>query len=208
MEQKISRLIANLKRRNIEAVYVTSKEEAFLQIKQAIPAGRSIGISGSKTLDDLQAVSRLEASGYNVFNQYKTGLSREQSLAMRNLGSRADYFLTSCNAVSESGELVFLSGYGHRTAGIANAENVLVVCGINKIADGLEQALRRSREKATVLNCRRLGWKSACLADGACHSDICLAPEYKRMCCQVMIIESEVSPGRLKMILVGDELGF
>jgi len=208
MEQRIVDLIANLKRRNIEGIYLDFRDKAKERIKQFILKGSTVGISGSKTLDELGIVADLEASNYEVFNQYKPGISREQSLQMRNLGSGADYFLTSCNAISEEGELVFFSAYGHRTSGIANADNVIVVCGLNKIVPNLEQALKRSREHATVLNCKRLDWKSACLGDGACRKDICLAPDYKRMCCQVLIIESEINPERLKVIIVGENLGF
>jgi len=208
MEQRVASLIANLKHRNIEGIYLDSKEEARDKIKQLILKNASVGISGSKTLDELGIVASLEASDYEVFNQYKPGISREQSLQMRNLGSRADYFLTSCNAISEKGELVFFSGYGHRTSGIANADNVIVACGLNKIVPSLEQALKRSREHASVLNCKRLDWKSACLEGGLCRKEICLAPDYKRMCCQVLVIESEINPARLKVIIVGEELGF
>jgi len=208
MEQRVASLIANLKQRNIEGIYLDSKEEARDKIKQLILKNASVGISGSKTLDELGIVASLEASDYEVFNQYKPGISREQSLQMRNLGSRADYFLTSCNAISEKGELVFFSGYGHRTSGIANADNVIVACGLNKIVPSLEQALKRSREHASVLNCKRLDWKSACLEGGLCRKEICLAPDYKRMCCQVLVIESEINPARLKVIIVGEELGF
>ena len=208
MEQRISNLIANLKRRNIDGIYAASKDEAREKIKQSILKSSTVGISGSKTLDEIGIVAFLEASDYEVFNQYKPGISREQGLQMRSLGSRADYFLSSCNAISEEGELVFFSAYGQRTSGIANADNVIVVCGLNKIVPNLEQALKRSRELATALNCKRLDWKSACLADGACRKDICLAPEYKRMCCQVLIIESEVNPKRLKVMIVGENLGF
>jgi len=106
------------------------------------------------------------------------------------------------------GELVFFSGYGNRTAGISYAKNVVVVCGINKITPNLEEALKRAREYATPLNCQRLNWNSACLADGICRREICLFPEYKRMCCQVLIIEAEVTPERMRVILVGENLGF
>ncbi|MDD5115900.1 MAG: lactate utilization protein [Candidatus Omnitrophica bacterium] len=208
MEQKIEGLIAGLKRRNIEGIYVESRQEAGVKIEQFIPKSSSVGISGSKTLDEIGIVARLEASGYKVFNQYKPGISRQQSMQMRNLGCRADCFLTSCNAISEKGEIVFFSGYGHRTSGISNADNLVVVCGVNKITSSLDQALKRSREHATVLNCKRLDWKSACLQDGTCRKDICLAPEYKRMCCQILVIESEVNPGRMKVIIVGESLGF
>ncbi|MDD5561913.1 MAG: lactate utilization protein [Candidatus Omnitrophica bacterium] len=208
MDKELSGLIANLKRRNIEGIYVPSREEARVKIKQLILKRATVGISGSKTLDELGIVALLEAGSYEVFNQYKAGISREQSLQMRNLGCRADYFLTSCNAVSEEGELVFLSANGQRTSGIANADNVIVVCGINKIVPNLEQALKRGREQAATLNCKRLDWKSACLADGVCHKDICFAPEYKRMCCQLLVVESEINPERLKVIIVGEDLGF
>jgi L-lactate utilization protein LutB len=208
MDKRIDSLMLGLKRRNIEPFYAASRQDANNEIERLVLKGSTVGISGSKTLDELGTVSLLEASGYRVFNQYRSGISRQESMEMRNLGCRADYFLTSCNAISEKGELVFFSGYGHRTAGIANAANVIVVCGLNKIVPDMEQAVKRSREKATVLNCRRLNWDSACLKDGLCHSDICLAPEYKRMCCQLLIIESEIQAGRLKVVIVGEELGF
>jgi hypothetical protein len=207
-EERIAELIANLKRRNINGIYLNSRQEARERIKQLILKRASVGISGSKTLDELGIVADLEASDYEVFNQYKPGISREQSMRMRSLGSRADYFLTSCNAIAQSGEMVFFSGYGHRTSGIANADNLIVTCGLNKITPDLDAALKRSREYATVLNCKRLDWKSACLKDGICHKDICLAPDYKRMCCQVLIIEGEINPDRVKVIIVGENLGF
>jgi len=207
-EEPAADLIANLKRRNIDGVYVRSGQEACGKIEQFIAEGSSVGISGSKTLDELGIVGRLENAGFKVFNQYKPGLSRQESMRVRNLGCRADYFLTSCNAVARSGEMVFLSGYGHRTSGIANSDNLIVVCGLNKITADLDQALKRSRDQATVLNCRRLDWKSACLKDGVCRKDICLEPDYKRMCCQLLVIESEVAPGRVKVIITGEKLGF
>jgi hypothetical protein len=104
--------------------------------------------------------------------------------------------------------MVFFSAYGHRTSGIANADNLIVACGLNKITPDLDAALKRSREYAAVLNCKRLDWKSACLKDGICHKDICLSPDYKKMCCQVLIIEGEINPERVKVIIVGETLGF
>ncbi len=208
MKQKVENLISNLKRRNISGIYLESKDRAKEKIEEIIPLNNSVGISGSKTLDEIGIVASLQERGNKVFNQYKPGLNRQQSLEIRNLGSGADYFLSSANAISEKGELVFFSGHGHRTSGIANAKNLIVVCGLNKITPNLEKALSRSREYATPLNCKRLAWKAACLADGICRKEICLAPDYKRMCCQILIIETEINPDRLKVILVGENLGF
>jgi hypothetical protein len=110
--------------------------------------------------------------------------------------------------VSEKGELVFFSAYGNRTAGISYARNVIVVCGINKLTKDLEAALNRARQYATPLNCKRLNWNTPCFQDGICRKEICLFPEYKRMCCQILIIEAEVVADRLKVIFVGEDLGF
>lgn len=208
MEEKIKGLIKKWEKRNIRGCYCANKEEAVKKILEIVPREATVGISGSVTLEQLAVVRELESYGNKVFSPYKPGISREENMAIRKQGTLADYYLASANAVSESGELVFFSGYGNRTAGIAYAKNALIVCGINKIAPDLAAALKRAREYATPLNCKRLNWGSACLADGICHNEICLFPEYKRMCCQSLIIEAEVTPDRLKVILVGESLGF
>ncbi len=208
MEQRIDHLIKNWQRRNITGLYCENKAQAADKILEIIPQTASIGISGSVTLDQLGIVKRLEGRGNQVFNQYKPGISREENLELRKKGSLADYYLTSANALSEKGELVFFSGYGNRPAGISYAKNVIVVCGINKITPNLEEAIKRAREYATPLNCKRLNWNTPCFKDGICRKEICLFPEYKRMCCQILIIEAEVTADRLKVILVGENLGF
>ena len=209
MEERIKSLIKNWPKRNISAVYCENKRGALDKALEIIPSNASIGISGSVTLDQLGLVKSLEARGNKVFNPYKTGISRDESLELRRQGAQsADYYLTSANAVSEKGELVFFSGYGNRTAGISYSRNVLVICGINKLTSNLDAAIRRAREYATPLNCRRLNWDTPCFKDGICKENICLFPEYKRMCCQVLIIEAESIKDRVRVILVGENLGY
>jgi hypothetical protein len=208
MDKEIGNLINNWQRRNICGFYFENGNGAVDKILEIIPQSVSVGISGSVTLDQLAIVKRLEARGTKVINQYKPGLTREKSLQLRRQGAGADYYLTSANAISMKGELVFFSAFGNRTAGISYAKNVIVVAGINKITSNLEEAIKRSREYATPLNCKRLNWTSACVQDGICRKEICLYPENKRMCCQILIIEAEVAPDRMKVILVGETLGF
>ncbi len=208
MDKKITNLINNWQKRNIAGLYCKNKEEAVEKILEIIPKSDSVGLSGSVTLNTLDILNKIEARGNKVFNQYKPGISRGESLEIRKQGTLADYYLASVNAISRHGELVFFSAYGNRTAGLSYAKNVVVVSGINKITDNLEQAIKRAREYVTPLNCKRLNWESACFKDGICHQEVCFSPEYKRMCCQVLIIEAEVTTGRLKVILVGEDLGF
>jgi len=208
MDIKIKALMRNWQKRNISGIFCLDKAEAAAKLLEIIPAAQTIGFSGSQTLEQLGTIKALKTRGNQVFDPYLAGLSREEGLDIRRKAAVADYYLTSANAIAEGGELVFFSGYGHRISGIANARQVIVVCGINKLTASLEEAISRSRKYATPLNCKRLNWQSACLADGACHEEVCFAPDYKRMCCQILIIETEINPERLKVILVNEPLGF
>jgi hypothetical protein len=208
MDPRIQKLLDNWKRRNINGIYCNSKDDAHKKILEFIPESSSIGFSGSQTLEQLEIIEMLESRGNNVLNQYAPQLSRDESMRMRRLSTQADYYLCSANAVSVTGELVFFSAYGHRIAGIAAADRVLVVCGVNKLMDNRLAAVIRAREFAAPLNVRRLKWDTPCSKDGICHDEECLAPDYNRMCCQMLILESEVDPERLTVVLVGEELGF
>lgn len=208
MEQKINNLIENWQKKNISGFYCHDKNKATEKILEMIPLNATIGMSGSLTLGQLKVVEKLVTRGNKVINQYQAGLSKAESFNLRKQSVLADYYLASANAISEEGEIVFFSAYGNRTAGISYAKNCLVVCGINKITPNLAEALKRSREYAAPLNCKRLNWNTPCFKDGVCSKEICLFPEYKRMCCQILIIEAEAIQDRLKVILVGEELGF
>jgi len=208
MDKQVEALFENWRKRNISGLYCKNKELAKMAVLGMIPRESSVGFSGSKTLEETEAIPALERRGNIIFDPYKPGLSREESLAIRREAVLADFYLASANALSMDGEMVFFSGYGNRTSGVAYAKNVIVICGINKLTANIQEAMTRAREFATPLNCKRLSWESACLKDGRCHDEICRFPEYKRMCCQVLIIEGEVALGRLRVILVGENLGY
>jgi hypothetical protein len=208
MDKKIESIFAALNKRNIQGIYCKDRGEALAKLLEIVPEDKTIGISGSRTLDEVGIVSQLIKRGNKVFNQYEKGLTPQQSLSVRNQGANADVYLSGANALTKNAEMVFFSANGHRIAGISNAKNVIIVCGINKIVDDIDKGIDRGRNYVTPLNCKRLNWSSACFEDGICHNEICLFPEYKRMCCQILIIEAEISPERLKLILVGEELGY
>lgn len=208
MDEKIEDLIKNWQKRNIMGFYCENKEEGIEKILEIIPKEASIGISGSQTLEQLAVVKYLEERGNIVFTPYKSGISREENLRIRRQGTQADYYLASANAISQNGELVFFSAYGNRIAGLSFAKQVIIVSGINKITANLACAIKRVREYATPLNCKRLNWDTSCFKNGICIEEACFFPEYKRMCCQILIIEAEVTSDRLKVILVGEDLGF
>jgi arginine repressor len=204
----VAELIVNLNKRNILGIYCEDKNAAHKKILEFISESATIGFAGSQTLEQLEIVEMLESRGNLIYNQYDPQLSRDESMKIRKQGTLADYYLTSANAVSKQGELFFLSAYGHRIAGIADAKNVIVVVGINKLAESFQSAMDRARKVATPLNCKRLKWDTPCVVDGVCRSEICFSPQFVRMCCQWLIIESEMNPDRMTVLIVGEELGF
>jgi len=191
MDESAEILIKNLSARNINVSYCDNSLEAVEKVLGLVPVDATVGVSGSKTISELKLIEKLKSRGNMVFDQNKPGIDKAQSQQIRQLGVGADYYLTSANAVSKDGELVFLSAWGHRIAGISNAKNVICICGINKITPDLDSALKRAKEYVTPLNYQRLNWDSK-----------------KRMVCQVLIIEGEVSAGRFTVLLVKESLGF
>lgn len=208
MREDIKELIGNWRKRNIAGIFCENKSQVNGKILELIPESASVGFCGSRTLEQLEIIKALELRGNKIFNQNAPGLSRDESMSIRRAGAQADYYLASANAVSKNGELVFFSAYGQRIAGIADGRQVIVVCGLNKIAANLEEAIKRARNYVTPLNCKRLNWPAFCLKDGICDSRACFAPEYKRMCCQILVLEAEAASGRLTVLLAGEDLGF
>ena len=208
MQKDIAELLDNWTKRNIEGIYLPGKGDVYAKLSGLIPVSATVGFSGSQTLEELGLIKLLQDRGNRVFDPYKPGLTRQESMELRKQGAEADYYLASANAIARTGELVFFSAFGQRIAGLASAGHVIIIAGINKITDNLPLALERARQYVTPLNCKRLDWPSPCRADGKCRQEICFYPEYKRMCCQTLIIEAELVLGRLKVILVGESLGF
>jgi hypothetical protein len=110
----------------------------------------------------------------------------------------ADVFLMGSNAITLDGELVNVDGYGNRVSAlIFGPKTVLIVAGKNKIADDVVAAMERIRTVAapkTYLKVR---------PDATLPTDIETA-SYG----QLVVTKRSMVPGRIKVILVGEELGY
>ena len=84
-------------------------------------------------------------------------------------------------------------------------DQVIVVAGMNKVAGDLEGAMRRAREVAAPVNAQRFaGLKTPCSVTGLCAD--CTGPD--SICCQIVTTRICRPAGRIKVVLVGEELGF
>ncbi len=197
-------VIANLKKRHMEGYYAETAGEAKNIALSLIKEGSSVAWGGSMTCTDIGLIDAVKNGNYQVIDRAEAGKSREKYKEIYGKLCTCDYFLTGANAITLDGELVNIDGTGNRVSFICfGPENVIVVAGMNKVVKGLDNALARARNVAAPINTARLERKTPCTVTGKCED--CLSPDC--ICDQILITRLSKN-GRIKVILVGEELGF
>jgi hypothetical protein len=116
-----------------------------------------------------------------------------------------DLFITSSNAVTESGQLVNLDMYGNRIGGITfGPKHVIILVGRNKIVGDLKDAIYRVKNYAAPVNAMRLDKKTPCVKTSYCEE--CKSPD--RICNTWTITEKSFPKGRVRVVLINQDLGF
>ena len=116
-----------------------------------------------------------------------------------------DYFLSSYIAISEYGLLLNIDCFGNRLAALCfGPKNVIILCGMNKVAQDVDAAVKRARSYAAPVNSMRFMGKTPCASTGTCHN--CVSEEC--ICNQVLLTRNCRPAGRIKIILIGEEIGF
>jgi len=140
-----------------------------------------------------------------VLDTYDTSIPRYEVLDMRRRALLVDVFITGTNAVTESGKLVNLDGTGNRVAALAfGPRHVIVLAGRNKVVPSVVAAMARIRDWAAPVNAARLERKTPCVK--TLHCEDCSSPD--RICNVWSIIEKSWPKGRIKIVLVDEDLGF
>lgn len=75
---------------------------------------------------------------------------------------------------------------------------------MNKVESTLEAALHRARNVAAPKNAIRLQRNTPCTIKGYCMD--CLSPDC--ICSDIVITRRSYVPNRIKVVLVGEELGY
>lgn len=199
------RVAEALNRRNYEAYYVSESADGVRKALSLIPAGASIGWGGSVSLEESGLLKEIKSGNFVLFDRDTAKTADERTEIMRSCLS-ADFFLTSFNAVSEDGTVINIDGNGNRVAAITfGPKNVIALVGMNKIARSDADALERVRSVAAPRNAERFGLKTTgCAVTGACQD--CHAPDC--ICSVIQTLRFCKIPRRIKVILVGEELGF
>ena len=197
-------LVKNLQKRHFEAYYCATKEEALQQVMALLPEGSTVGWGGAISASQVGVQAAVHAGSYNVIDRAQFSDPAEKLRCMRQCFD-ADYFITGANALCLEGQMVNIDGNGNRVGMIVyGPKNIIVVAGMNKVCATLEDAVRRARTVAAPMNQQRFGLPNPCTCTGVCAD--CLSES--SICNQILITRNCKPAGRIKFVLVGEELGF
>ena len=200
-----AKIVKALERRHFDAFYCATANEAKAKINELIPDGSSVTWGGTMTVRDTDIPGMLKKRGtLDVWDRDVVETAEEkQEMYLR--AFRADYYLSSANAISEDGVIVNIDGNGNRVAAITwGPQHVIFVIGMNKVAQDPEAALKRARSTASPINAARFDIQTPCQIDGQCHN--CNSPQ--SICNYIHFLRNSSKPGRIIVILVGENLGY
>lgn len=209
-EVQAATIIKGLAKRKMEGYYCADVEEAKKKLTELLaktddgsPAIKTVGYGGSMTLDENDFKDAVTSAGHELIvrENYKSPDEVKECNAKL---VNADAFLMSTNAITLDGELINIDGRGNRVSFlIYGPESVIIVAGMNKVVANVEDGLRRVRNIATPPNCIRLSCKTPCAVTGKCGE--CFGDS---ICCEFVVTRMSRIPNRIKVILVGEELGY
>ena len=196
-------LVKNLINRHFDACYCATKEEALEKALSLIPEGASVSWGGSQTAQQMGLLDAVKNGNYCAIDRF-AGTTPEEKERISKDGMFSDVFITGANALSIDGQMVNIDGAGNRVAAmIFGPKSVIVVAGMNKVVDTVEDALRRARTVAAPKNKQRFANVTPCDGTG-----ICADCKTEGCICNQIVITRHCRPvGRIKFILVGEDLG-
>ncbi len=203
-ESVANSIIKNLQKRQIEGYYCPDRASALQKSLQLIPKGSSIGWGGSITLTETGLMRAIQNGDYKIINRELVTNLEEQRKIYGEICT-ADFFLMSTNAITLDGELINIDGRGNRVAFLCyGPQNVLILAGMNKVVTDIDSGFKRVRNIASPPNAIRLSRKTPCAITGKCED--CYSPDC--ICGQFVVTRRSGVSNRIKVILIGEELGY
>lgn len=197
-------MIKNFARRNMEAFYCEDSASAVELAMHLMKDGNTVGFGGSETLKETGLLDAIRNSSLTLIDR-DLAKTPEEKKAFYFKNAMSDYFLMSSNAVTIDGELINIDGNGNRVACLIHGpEHVILMVGMNKVVTDVEAGVARVRNMASPANAARLGTRTPCGSTGHCGD--CNSPDC--MCCQIVVTRHSRHTGRIKVILIGEELGY
>ena len=213
VNKQIDMVLQALERNNMQGYYVDTRADVPAQVEALLHEQDTVSVGGSMTLRQCGVMDLLRSGRYHFLDREAPGLSREQVQQIYRDSFSADAYLCSTNAITLNGELYNVDGNANRVACLAyGPRSVIVVAGYNKIVTDLQAAQTRVKQIAAPANVNRLSCETYCANKGVCMgvnggmTDGCHSAG--RICCSYLVQGYQREAGRIKVILVGEELGY
>ena len=205
IDLRIKKTAEALERNNFKVYVAEDRNETIEILKTLINKGDTIGLGGSVTLSELGVVELCRSPEYKLFDRYANGMTQEETERVLGQSLLSDVFITSTNAITENGELYNVDGRANRVAAMLfGPRSVVVIAGYNKIVADIAAAEKRVKDVVAPMNCVRLGKKAPCTTSEGCRG--CISEEC--ICADRVLMSRQMKKGRVKVILVAEELGY
>ena len=196
-------LVKNLQSRHFDAYYCDSKQDALAKALELIPENDLVSWGGAMSAQQIGLIDAVRSGAHRTIDRDTCKTMAEREQAMKD-ALFCDTFIMGANAMSMDGQMVSIDGTGNRIGALVyGPKSVVVIVGMNKVEDTLEEAIRRARTVAAPKNKQRFGDGTPCSVTGICgdcKSEKCI--------CNHIVITRHCRPvGRIKFIIVGEELG-
>jgi hypothetical protein len=192
---RVERTIAALEANGISVLRASDAAEAKRIVLDLIPDASRVHQGASQTLDVLGITYEIEKSGrYSALRPRIWSMDREtEADEIRRLGAAPDVMLGSVHAVTETGSLVVASMGGSQLGPyVSGAGRVILVVGTQKIVSDLEEGLHRIDEYAYPLE------------DARAQAAYGIRSGVNK----ILVINREITPGRITVVLVDEVIGF
>lgn len=202
-DKKGPKVAENFNKRGFEAYYCPTKEDALAKAISLIPEDHVVSWGGSVSINDIGL--RPYVLEHRQVIDRDTAKTPEERKELLRKALLCDTFIMGTNAATEDGQLYNIDGTGNRVAAlIFGPKQVVVIVGMNKVEPTLDAAITRARSVASPMNMQRFSKKTPCAVTGMCAD--CLSPD---SICNQMVHTRRCAPaGRIKVILVGENVGF
>ena len=160
-----------------------------------IPIGAQVFTTTSQTLEQTGIAKEInESAKYDAVRPRLYAMNKNtQKKEMAKLGASADWGISSVAAITEDGHLLIASASGSQLPSHAYAaENVIFVAGTQKVVANIQEGIKRIYEYAYPLEDER-AQKAYGVRSGVN---------------KILIINKELAPGRIRIILANEKLGF
>lgn len=193
-DEDIAKVKDALTRNGIEVFIVESREEAKAKVFEIIPRGSRVMTATSQTAEELGLIAEIDESGnYDSARKFITSENDETVRQKIRRSNAPDHVVGSVHAVTHDGEVLVASNSGSQIPLYSyTAKHVIWVVGAQKVVENFDDGMRRIYEHSLLLEDRRVRQHR----------------EEGSEVNKILVIKKEKIPGRIKMVIVKDVIGF